>query len=302
LHIEKILGGGSMEDVLCMEMLEQQQQEGKFLCVGLDVDPDEISPAIQKFLRRKYRLPSFGGEGPLRFAFNKEIIRATHDLVCCYKLNRSFCEGMQGIWAAHMTTSFLRDFFPHIPLIFDAKYGDVKVATQRSAAYAFEDLKAHAVTVNPYGGKQDGIDAFLDYKDRGVFVWCHSSNEGASDFQIPERLAFRVALKVHRDWNEFGNCGLVIGATYPAELYRIRQWVGRLPILVPGSGAQGGDLRAAVKAAMHTDPSTGRKSLPAIFNFSRDVIFASRGTDFREQARGKVTELADIILDTFEKA
>ncbi len=293
-----------MKAISFMRALEQKREEKKWVSVGLDTDFEEISPEVVEFLRKHYNLAPYGAQGPVVFAFNRAIIGATYDVAACYKIDPEFyaASGLQGFWALERTAAYLHDMHLGFPWIFDRKYGSVGHTNEASARYAFEILRAPAVTVNPFVGRAGGLDVFLRHWDKGIFVWCQSSNEGASDFQNPDRLAFRVALKTRNEWNEFGNCGLVIGATYPAELYRIRQWIGALPVLVPGVGLQGGDLTASVKAAIHTDPGTGEVILPALFNSSRGIIFASHGEDFAEVARAKTIEFNSAIRKVLEEA
>lgn len=294
-----------------MRKFSRKKKERKHICVGLDTDLANISRRIEAFLREEFCLPTNGCSGPLAFRFNQQIIDATKDLVACYKLNRAFYEGYNGLWALQSTAKYLREVAPDVPWFFDAKYGDVGNTAQKYAHYAFDILKADAVTVNPYGGRADGIDAFLKYKDKGIFVWCCSSNEGADEFQgmdimgwigDQERgrpalsyLYIEVAKHASKLWNKNGNCGVVVGATYPDELRIVREIVGDMPILIPGIGAQGGDLRESVKAAIYTDLKTGKKSLSALFNSSRGIIYASSGRDFAEAARRKTEELNNAI-------
>lgn len=307
-----------------MEKLARKREEGKYVCVGLDTDFSSISFEIIEFLRRKRSRssPSLGVRGPAMLAFNRAIIWATSNIAACYKLNRAFYEGKQGIWALDNTVKFLHEIAPNVPWIFDAKYGDIGNISRVYARYVFHELGADAVTVNPYGGRADGIDAFLEYKDKGIFVWCRGSNEGSRELQdigiltwrtpggspeiaIHQLLAERISGfneytgVVRQDgWNKHGNCGLVVGATHPNELEGVRGVAGDMPILIPGIGAQGGDLAGSVKAALYISPTTGEKSLPAIFNASRSIIYASGKLDFAEIARKKTEELNSNIRDT----
>lgn len=308
-----------------MEKLARKREEGKYVCLGLDTDPAKISKKIEAMLRKEFALPPHGTLGPLRFYFNKEIIDETKDLVACYKLNRAFYEGYNGLVALQLTVNYLRQFAPDVPWIWDAKYGDVGNTCKKYAQYALEELNADAATVNFYGGPADGIDAFFEYEDKGVFVWCHSSNAGAAVLQElitlqpyfhpskrrhmsregwllklqDDAMAMyeRLALGIFSYCNENHNCGVVVGATHPLQLRKVRKIVGNMPILIPGIGTQGGDLRESVKAAIYTDLRTGKKSLPAIFNSSRGIIYASGGRDFAEAARRKTQELDNKIKE-----
>ena len=311
-----------------MDRIRRNLEEERHVCVGLDTDLGKISKKIEEFLKKKFNLSHDGSSGPLMSRFNQMIVDATKDVAACYKSNRAFYEGYPGLHALQRTVEYIRETAPEVPCIFDAKYGDIGNTSTKSAHYAFNVLGADAVTANPYGGRADGIDAFLEYKDRGIFVWCLGSNEGSSEFQkvtsmihggemrrllqgparsvetvrnfgqisewveYPVPLYQRVAMRVANHWNTRGNCGVVVGATNPKELKIVRELVGDMPILIPGLGAQDGDLRESVEAAIYTDPDTGEKSLPAIFNSSRGIIYASSGEDFAEVARAKVVELS----------
>ncbi|MBI1888375.1 MAG: orotidine-5'-phosphate decarboxylase [Candidatus Spechtbacteria bacterium] len=292
-----------MKAISFMQALEQKREEKKWVSVGLDTDYDEISPEVVEFLRKHYNLAPYFARGPVTFAFNRAIIEATCDIAACYKINPEFyaASGLQGFWALERTAEYLWSMHPNVPWIFDRKYGDVGHANEASVRYCFGILKAPAVTVNPLVGRDGGLDAFLWHKNKGVFVWCQSSNKGALDFQDPERLSLRVVLKVHHDWNALGNCGLVVGAKNPARMGEIRKWAKGLPFLVPGVGEQGGDLKEAVKASLYRNFDTGEITLPALFNSSRGIIFASHGEDFAEMARAKVIELNSAIGKILEE-
>lgn len=307
----------------CMEMLKGKFEERKNLCIGLDTDFREISDEVKGYLREHFNLAPMGAEGPVIFSFNRAIIDATFDIAACYKINPAFYEasGIQGLWALERTASYLHDMHQSMPWIFDRKYGDVGHASAAGARYAFGVLRAPAVTVNPWGGRADGLDAFLKHEDKGIFVWCKGSNEGSKEFQEIEinhpypgggdqSLYELVAENVSGfteyigptpewGWNERGNCGVVVGATDPEAIRRVRFVVGDMPILIPGIGSQEGDLEQAVKAALYMDFKTGEISLPAIFNVSRSIIFASRAEDFVEAARAKAGELHEAIRKIF---
>ena len=251
-----------------------QKNEG-WLCIGLDPDP-ELMP---------------GGMGV--FKFNKSIINATYDLVCAYKLNLAFYETLDdGIDILKRTIKYVpRD----IPVIGDAKRGDIGNSARAYAKAMFSILKFDAVTVNPYLGF-DSVEPFIEYWDKGVFVLCRTSNPGAVDFQsLPLATERRhlplfeiVALKAAQ-WNKQGNVGLVVGATYPEELKLIRESHPDILILVPGIGAQGGDLGLAVR---HGANARGHR---AIFTSSRQIIYASKGKDFAPAARQIALSLRDEI-------
>lgn len=252
------------------------RKNGSLLCVGLDPDP-ALMP-----------------EGIGVFEFNKAIIDATADLVCAYKPNIAFYEalGNEGLDALKRT----RDYIPEgIPVIVDAKRGDIGNTAQAYARGLFSYFNFDAATVSPYLGF-DSIEPFIQYHDRGVFVLCRTSNPGAIDFQsLPcevdggHKLLFElVAEKVSR-WNTYGNLGLVVGATYPGELKLMRQRFPDMPFLIPGVGAQGGDLSKVVSCGV----DAGRER--TIINSSRQVLYASKEKDFAGAARRAAAELRDQI-------
>ncbi len=254
------------------------------LCVGLDPDP-----AL---------MPDRVGVSE----FNREIVDATHDLVCAYKLNLAFYEALEaeGLDALKQTIEHIPD---NIPVIGDAKRGDIGNTAKAYARAIFDNLNFDATTVNPYLGF-DSVEPFIQYKDKGVFILCRTSNAGAVDFQslrceaetLPglesergHRPLFEIVALKARQWNIHGNIGLVIGATYPDELRLIRASHPNMPILIPGIGAQGGDLALAVRYGVDSQGEM------AIINSSRQVIYASRGKNFAKAARRAASELREQI-------
>jgi len=226
--------------------------------------------------------------------FNRAIVAATKDFACAYKLNFAFYEeaGVAG-WGLLAETR--RCIPADIPVIADAKRADIGNTSRAYARAIFEELKFDAVTVNPYLG-YDGVAPFLEFRDRGVYILCRTSNPGAADFQtLPVDLGGRVAplyevvAEKASQWNEHSNVGLVLGATGAAELGLIRRKFPNLPFLVPGVGAQGGDLTLVVR--------DGQGSCPGglIINVSRQVIFASPSSDFAEAAAQAAQALRDEI-------
>lgn len=249
------------------------------LCIGLDPDPQRI-----------------GGRDLV--AFLTEIIAATRDLVCCFKPNLAFFEalGAEGMPALAATIAAIPQ---DIPVIGDAKRGDIGSTAEAYARALFERFRFDAVTVNPYGGF-DSVEPFLRYADRGVYVWCRSSNPGASDFQdLPvadgsgqTRPFYEIVAERARDWDGHGNVGLVAGATYPDQIARLRRICPTTPFLLPGVGAQGGAIREAVLAA-RTDAGGG-----FIVNASRGVLYASNGADFAAAARREAVSLRDAVASS----
>src|SRR3989344_1174126 len=265
------------------ELLEAQWGEGKFLCVGLDSEYEKIPEAVRQ-----------AGVGETIVAFNRAIIDATKDIVCAYKPNSAFYEahGDEGCKAMRETIQYILETVPHVPVIMDSKRGDIGNTNNGYVASAFDHLHADAITVNPYPGRE-ALLPFLERKEKGVIVWCRTSNNGAGEFQDltveGEPLYKTVARHVAEKWNENGNCALVVGATYPDELAEVRKIVGDMPILIPGIGAQSGDLEKTVKAGKD---GRGRGIIIAA---SRAVIFASNGPNFSEASREKATALHGAI-------
>lgn len=249
------------------------------LCLGLDPDP--------QLMPRKVGI----------LEFNREIIEATSDLVCAYKPNLAFYEalGLPGLKALQKTL----DYIPrNIPVIGDAKRGDIGNTARAYATALLQTFGFDAVTVNPYLG-YDSIEPFLNYTDRGIFVLCRTSNPGAADFQSllcqtkdnPTKLLplFELVALKAKEWNRQGNIGLVVGATYPEELKRVRELCPEIILLIPGIGAQQGDLHRAVGYGID---NRGEK---AMFSSSRQILYASRGKDFATAARQAAQQLRDEI-------
>lgn len=256
------------------------RQNGSLLCVGLDPDPERM---------------------PLSdvAAFNRAIIEATADLVCAYKPNLGFYEalGEAGMAALRDTLAAVP---PHVPTIGDAKRGDVGHTARAYARALFDGWGFDAVTVNPYLGG-DALAPFLEREDRGVFVLCRTSNPGAAELQdlmvVAEgsdsgsgaRPLFEAVAERARAWNSRGNVGLVVGATYPQELARVREICPDMTFLVPGVGAQGGDLEASLRCGLDS------RGAGLIINVSRQVLYASRESDFAQAARRAAQALRNQI-------
>lgn len=274
-----------------MDLLRERWGEGKFVCVGLDPDPKKFPKCV------------WDGEGDVPiFQFNKAIIDATHDLVCCYKPNSAFYEA-EGAMDTDLrrTIEYINEVAPEVPVIDDGKRADIGNTNIGYVKATFERPGADAITVHPYLGAE-ALKPFLDMSDKGIIVLCRTSNPGAGEFQDlmvqrhdpiplehlhpedyqPVPLYLYVARQVAQEWNHHDNCALVVGATYPDELAEVRKIVGDMPILIPGIGAQGGDLEATVKAGRD---SNGQGM---IINVSRSVLYASADEDFAETARAEV--------------
>jgi orotidine-5'-phosphate decarboxylase len=243
------------------------------LCVGLDPDPARFPSAIETSPDSVFR-------------FCKEIIDATADLVCAFKPQIAYFASQREEATLERVCTYILEHYPDVTLILDAKRGDIGSTAEHYAREAFGRYRAHAVTVNPYLGA-DSIVPFFAHGG-GVIALCRTSNPGGDDLQSldvgGEPLYIRVAEMVTDEWATRGDCGLVVGATYPSELAAVRSVAGDLPILVPGIGAQGGDPRAAVSAGATAD---GRGLM---ISSSRAIIYAGDGDDFAEAARRAALE------------
>ncbi len=228
--------------------------------------------------------------------FNREIIDATADLVCAYKPNAAFYEaqGDAGYRALIRTVRYIHERYPDIPVILDAKRGDIGSTNLGYAQSAFDVIGVDALTVHPYLGKE-ALAPLLARREKGIIVLAKTSNPGSGEFQdvrvgpAQEPLYQLVARRVAQHWNEYGNCALVVGATYPSELRQVRALVADLPILVPGIGTQGGEVAATVAAGRDS------RGWGMIINSARGIIFASRERDFAEAARAATLRLRDEI-------
>ncbi|RJQ28812.1 orotidine-5'-phosphate decarboxylase [Candidatus Parcubacteria bacterium] len=261
-----------------MNMLEKYDRRvdavNSLVCVGLDSDIELIPKSF------------LGKEFP-QFEFNKHIIEATHDLVSAYKPNIAFYEsrGDRGFRELKMTMDYLRERHPDIVTICDAKRGDTATTNVQYAKTLFDWFGFDAATVNPYMGHEP-LAPFLGRKDKGCIVVCRTSNPGApeiQDLKVGEKPLWQiVAEKVRDDWNANGNCLLVVGATYPEEMRILRNLVGDITFLIPGIGAQGGDIEAMVRAGLNSK----KKGM---------IIASARGFIFAEDPRKEVLRAKEQI-------
>ncbi|HWR82665.1 MAG TPA: orotidine-5'-phosphate decarboxylase [Candidatus Deferrimicrobium sp.] len=259
------------------ELQKIQTKNNSMICLGLDIDPKRMPPDYAKGTKAM-------------FDFCRRVIDATADVVCAYKPNLAFyeCLGAEG-WS--LLTQIMARIPDEIPVIIDAKRGDIGNTASFYADALFDQLQADWVTLNPYMG-YDSLRPFLEYKDKGIFVLCLTSNPGAKDFQllhvdgIP---LYRVVAEKVYYWNKDHNCGLVVGATVPGQLKEIRQIAGDMPLLIPGVGTQGGSIDKA--AVLGTD--NFRRT--AVINVSRSVLYASREEDFAQKARQELILLNKTI-------
>ena len=255
------------------------KKNNSLLCVGLDVDKEKMP----QFLFEKSKDPFF--------VFNRSIIDATKDLVCAYKLNMAFYEalGIDGFELLEKTISYIP---AEVVVVLDGKRNDIGNTARKYAQSLFEIYKADAVTVNPYLGK-DSVTPFLEYKDKCTFILCRTSNPSAIDFQdltVSKTPLYQLIARKIKEWNIYGNCGAVVGATYPDELRIIRDILGdEAPLLIPGIGKQGGDVEKTVEYG------TNKKGEMAIINSSRGIIYAGYGKDFAKTSRESTIMLRDEI-------
>jgi orotidine-5'-phosphate decarboxylase len=258
------------------KLLQAGRKNNSLVCVGLDPDP--------KLMPEKIGVAEF----------NQAIIEATSDLVCAYKPNLAFYEAMgeAGMQALMKTVKSIPS---HIPTIGDAKRGDIGNTSRAYARALFEIYGFDAATLNPYLGF-DAIEPFLQFTDKGSIILCRTSNDGARDFQsllcetpAGPRPLYEIVADKAQEWNTRGNIGIVVGATYPDELKTLRRQHPDLPILIPGIGAQGGDVAVTVKNGVSPQ---GDK---AIINSARQIIYASKGPNFAEAARQACLTLRDEI-------
>jgi len=253
------------------------------LCVGLDPDVARFPSHLQQ-------------QPDAIFAFCKAIIDATAATACAFKPQIAYFSALRAEDQLEAICEYLRKNYPHIPIVMDAKRGDIGATAEQYAREAFERYGADAVTVSPYMGF-DSVAPYLEWKDRGAIVLCRTSNAGGSDLQFLKvdgvPLYQHVARLVADKWNTNGQCALVVGATFPQELAQVRSIIGDMPLLVPGVGAQGGDIEATVKAGKTAN------GMGMMINSSRAILYAkpdqAAGEDFAQAARRVAEETRDAI-------
>ena len=263
------------------------EHNNSLLCVGLDPDPAKF-PAHLK------------NRPDAIFEFCANIVDATADLVCSFKPQIAYFAAQRAEDQLEALIAHIHTKHPGIPVILDAKRGDIGSTAEQYAVETFERYRADAITINPYMGR-DSVDPYLAYPDKGVILLCRTSNPGGSDLQFldvgtaeqPEKLYERVARLVASEWNSTGQCALVVGATFPGEIARVREIVGDMPLLVPGIGAQGGDIEATVRAGYTNKGQAAGCGL--MINSSRAILYAGRGEDFASAARRVAQETRDTI-------
>ncbi|MBU3629939.1 orotidine-5'-phosphate decarboxylase [Polynucleobacter sp. AP-Melu-500A-A1] len=257
--------------------------QGSMLCVGFDPDPKRLPQSLQ-------------GKPESIFEFCRDIADATADLVCAFKPQFAYFASQRAEAQLEKLIKHLKDTYPHIPVILDSKRGDIGSTADHYAMEVFERYGADAVTVSPYMGF-DTIEPYLKHTGKGVIVLCRTSNPGGSDLQFlnvspdGQPLYLHVAKLAAQQWNSSGQIGLVVGATFPDEIAKVRAIVGDMPLLIPGIGAQGGVIDATVKAgAIANKPGTGM-----IINSSRAILYASSGSDFAQAARTVALNTRDAL-------
>lgn len=267
-----------------LSLKQAWRRADSLLCVGLDPDPAKLPAHLR-------------GKADATFQFCRAIVDATADVVCAFKPQIAYFAAQGAEDQLEALIDHIHSRHPGIPVVLDAKRGDIGSTAEQYAREAFNRYKADAVTVNPYMGF-DSIEPWLAHEGRGVFLLCRTSNPGGADLQSLEvgerhggleRLYERVARLAASSWNKGGELGLVVGATVPAELARVRELAPELALLVPGIGAQGGDVAATVQAGSSTD-GTGM-----LINSSRAILYAGSGEDFAAAARQAALETRDAI-------
>ena len=262
-------------------------QNNSMLCVGLDPEPSRF-PA------------SFKGDASKIFDFCAAIVDATADLVSAFKPQIAYFAANRAEDQLEQLLAHMRRVAPQVPIILDAKRGDIGSTAEQYAREAFERYGADAVTLSPFMGF-DSVLPYLQYEDKGAFLLCRTSNPGGDDFQNQrlssiqgEPLLYEhIARLAQGPWNLNGQLGLVVGATYPAEIERVRELAPTVPLLIPGVGTQGGDAQATVKAGWRGQ--NGRSVAPIIVNSSRAILYASSGEDFAAAARSEAIKTRDVL-------
>jgi len=272
------------------QLAAAERANNSLLCIGLDPEPSRFPGAWK-------------GDSGRIFDFCKAIVDATKDLAIAFKPQIAYFAAHRAEDQLEALIAHIHAVAPQVPVILDAKRGDVGSTAQQYAREAFERYRADAVTLSPFMG-HDSIEPYLDYADKGLILLCRTSNAGGSDLQAqrlvgadgrPGDLLYEhIARLAQGTWNRTGQLGLVVGATFPAEIERVRELAPTLPLLIPGVGAQGGDAAATVRAGWRSQG--GRTTGSIAVNSSRAVLYASAGDDFAEAAR-RVAESTRLQLN-----
>ncbi len=273
-----------------LEQLRQaERQNNSLLCVGLDPEPTKMPG-------------TFKNDPGKIFDFCAAIVDATADLVMAFKPQIAYFAAHRAEAQLEQLMAHMRRVAPQVPVILDAKRGDIGSTAEQYAKEAFERYGADAVTLSPFMGF-DSVQPYLKYPDKGAFLLCRTSNPGGDDFQNQRlqsvsgepRLYEHIAQLAQSPWNLNGQLGLVVGATYPAEIERVRTLAPSVPLLIPGVGAQGGDALATVKAGYRAGQADGAGWAPVIVNSSRAVLYASAGDDFAAAARQEAWRTREVL-------
>ncbi|KQU78412.1 MULTISPECIES: orotidine-5'-phosphate decarboxylase [unclassified Rhizobacter] len=270
------------------QLRRAERRNDSLLCVGLDPDPAKFPGAWK-------------GDAGRIYDFCSAIVDATKDLVIAFKPQIAYFASHRAEDQLERLMAHIKRVAPEVPVILDAKRGDIGPTAEQYAREAFERYQADAVTLSPFMGF-DSLEPWLRYGDRGLILLCRTSNPGGSDLQAQplangtggELVYERVARLAQGDWNRSGQLGLVVGATFPGEIARVRELAPTLPLLIPGVGAQGGDAAATVRAGW-------RAEAPIVVNSSRAVLYASNGDDFASAAR-RVAQATRVELNAHKPA
>jgi orotidine-5'-phosphate decarboxylase len=271
-----------------LDMLRQaERQNGSLLCVGLDPEPARFPAGLK-------------GDASKIFDFCAAIVDATADLVIAFKPQIAYFAANRAEDQLEKLMAHMRRAAPQVPIILDAKRGDIGSTAEQYAREAFERYGADAVTLSPFMGF-DSIQPYLQYQGKGAFLLCRTSNPGGDDLQAQrlssvqgEPLLYEhIARLAQGPWNLNGQLGLVVGATYPGEIERVRAMAPTLPLLIPGVGAQGGDAAATVKAGWRG--ANGQTTAPIVVNSSRAILYAASGADFAQAARREAIQTRDAL-------
>ena len=269
------------------QLIDAERRNQSMLCVGLDPEPSKFPDHLK-------------GDASKIYDFCAAIVDATADLVISFKPQIAYFHAHRAEDQLEKLMQHMRATAPHVPVILDAKRGDIGSTAAQYAIEAFERYGADAVTLSPFMGF-DSVQPYLAYHGKGAFLLCRTSNPGGDDFQAQrlssvagEPLLYEhIAKLAQGEWNTNGQLGLVVGATYPAEIERVRQVAPHVPLLIPGVGAQGGDAVATVKAGWKQQ--NGQTTAPIIVNSSRAVLYASSGADFAAAARQVAMQTRDVL-------
>jgi len=266
-------------------LAQAERANASMLCVGLDPEPARFPGAWR-------------GDAARIFDFCAAIVDATRDLVIAYKPQIAYFAANRAEEQLERLIAHIRRVAPEVPVILDAKRGDIGATAEQYAREAFERYGADAVTLSPFMG-HDSIEPYLRYAGRGVLLLCRTSNPGGADLQAQtlasgERVYERVAALAQGPWNRDGQVGLVVGATYPDEIRRVRELAPTLPLLIPGVGTQGGDAAATVRAGWRGDAQATTGAI--VVNASRSILYAGTGDGFAGAARDEARRLRDALL------